>query len=205
MLAASVMMVAAGQANADTIDTTQWAFYGLDPGTGSTVYGIGTFTTEEFDDNSIKVLAVTGTIYDPYVVAGPIQITGLAPAYAGADNTLYDILQTSAADFGGISFTTNVGTDFNIGLGGNTALGSGFGYVLNDSKNNPGGNPPSGTAFDQGSVNITFNTCDSDDPDEAGCSVSDGQPVTMPEPSSAALLAVATVTLGVISRRYRHA
>jgi hypothetical protein len=196
LLAALTVIFATGQAKAqDIIDTTHWSFTGTDA--GITVHGSGTFTTEEFLSGTIAVTAATGTIYDSQVGGGPFVINGLS-LYAGADNLLYD--STNPVDFGGISFTTVGGPNFNIGGGGDAEPGDLYGYVLNDSYNNPEGYAWSPII---GSVNIDFSTCDLDDPDHnqgGGCRA------VLPEPSSAPLMAVGLLAVGaVISRRRRPA
>ncbi len=98
---------------------------------------------------------ITGAVGSPYTVTGAIgtivddqgALSGLGPftinglsLYGGADNLLYYPASGSPAnyvDFGGISFTTATGVDFNfnLGLGGNTGTGA----VLNDGVNDPAG------------------------------------------------------------------
>jgi hypothetical protein len=199
LLAAFVIIFAASQAKAqDEIDYSSWTFVGTDA--GSTVSGAGTFVTDEFFDGRVQVTSATGTIYDSQVGSGPFTITGLS-FYADADNYLYNMADTSTADFGGISFTTNVtmggsAVNFNIGLGGDLDPGDPYGYVLNDSYNNPVGYAWSPTI---GSVNGEFSVCDPDDTgdNQGSC------PVSTPEPPSAAVLAIGMVAVGVVSRRRR--
>jgi hypothetical protein len=202
LLAAFVIMLAAGQARAqDVIDHSSWTFVGTDA--GSTVTASGTFVTDEFIDGSVQVLSATGTIYDSQAGSGPFVITGMS-LYAGADNYLYNQADTSNADFGGISFTTNVPqttygfpfVNFNIGLGGDIDPSDPYGYVLNDSVNNPVGYAWSPTP---GSVNGVFSVCDPDDTGDnrGNC------PVPTPEPPSAALLGIGVVAIGAIVRRRR--
>ena len=97
------------------------------------------------------MIAATGVIHDTLgLSSGPYTITGMS-LYAGADNLLYSAGEPYV-DFGGISFTTQsagqAGPDFNIGGGGQIAP---YGYVLNDSFNDPGGAPQN----DIGRLSIT--------------------------------------------------
>jgi hypothetical protein len=80
-------------------------------------------------------------------VADGYTITGLS-FYAGANNLFYDPATANPGfvDFGGISFTTASGPDFNIG--GNGIVGQ---YVLNNSVVNA-----EGYANVPGSYNIDF-------------------------------------------------
>jgi hypothetical protein len=86
------------------------------------------------------VTGATGTISDTQgsLVGAPFTIDGLN-GYAAADNLLYvPASQPSGyVDFGGISFSTTAGVDFNLGGGGTGSPSA----VLNDSVNDPGGYP----------------------------------------------------------------
>ena len=100
----------------------------------STVSGSGRITTSDAG-SPFTVLAISGTVSDSAVDAGgPFTITGLDGSYGGPSNLLYYPSQPFV-DFGGISFTTDTGGVFNLGLGG----GGTYGYVLNSSVINPGG------------------------------------------------------------------
>ena len=99
---------------------------------GGANVGAGTLTTSDtlnFDDG-YDVLGISG-------IANGFTITGLS-LYAGASNILYYPASGSPGfvDFGGISFSTLGGPDFNFG--GSDFAGE---YVLNDSSLNPNGNP----------------------------------------------------------------
>jgi hypothetical protein len=123
LLAASVVALTAAPAQAQglpfcpvesgnciqEIDLSHWSFMGLDPGTGATVVGSGTFTTTEFFQTADQITAATGYIYDAQVAPGVLfGITGVDTTYAGADGLLYNVIGDPSADFGGISFTTIV-------------------------------------------------------------------------------------------------
>lgn len=100
--------------------------------TGTNVSGSGFIYTAD-NNNVSTVTRMTGAIYDSEIGAGPFTITALS-SYAGASNLLYRNAQPYV-DFGGISFTTDRGGDFNLGLGG----GGFYGLVLNASRLNPFG------------------------------------------------------------------
>jgi hypothetical protein len=140
--ATAIALLSAGAASANVYD---FSFTG-DNG----VHGSGTFTTGP-TGSPFTVTDVTGTIFDSEGSLGsnPFTITGLS-MYAGADNLLFFPASGSPVafvDFGGISFTTSGGTDFNFGGGGSNPSGT----VLNDSTNDPVGLPQ---VF--GSSNITL-------------------------------------------------
>jgi hypothetical protein len=79
-----------------------WSFSYADTGPGTVAYGSGTFET--------------GAVGSPYTIMGIAGtangsiITGLSP-YAAATNLLY---VPGNADFGGISFHTSAGIDWNL-------------------------------------------------------------------------------------------
>jgi PEP-CTERM motif len=83
----------------------------------------------------------TGNVGSPYTVTGGngvidgFTISGLS-LYAGATNLLYFPTEPFV-DFGGVSFTTLGGPDFNLGL--QFQPPAPFQYVLNDSSTNPSG------------------------------------------------------------------
>jgi hypothetical protein len=116
--------------------------------TGNGVSGSGVITTADSNAAS-AVTSVTGSVFDSFVGPGAFSITGLS-AYAAADNILYPTTQP-LVDFGGVSFTTDTGGEFNLGLGG----GGLYGLVLNSAVQNPVGYGNGG--FDNpGSVNISM-------------------------------------------------
>lgn len=120
---------------------------------GTGVSGSGQFTTSGAGP-TYTVTDVTGTISDSQVTGSPFAAIGGVSSYAGADNLLYfpaaitpNNSTPGFVDFGGISFLAG-GVDFNFG--GNAQTGP-FVYVLNDSVNNPNGNPgvvPGSTIID---------------------------------------------------------
>jgi hypothetical protein len=113
--------------------------------TGEDVSGSGVITTVDAGSPS-TVDSITGTVFDSEVGAGPFTIEGLS-SYAGADNLLIPVA-APFVDFAGLSFTTDAGGDFNLGLGGGGPLG----LILNSSVLNPSGMPVSFP----GSVNISL-------------------------------------------------
>ena len=122
---AAILSVAlATSANANTYD---FSFSGLG------VSGSGEFITASVS-SPFAVTGVSGTISDSQIGPGAFAITGLS-SYASADNLLYYPTQPYV-DFGGISFTTNGGGDFNIG--------NGPPYAIVSSILNPGGYFPNG-------------------------------------------------------------
>jgi hypothetical protein len=140
--ATAIALLTAGAASAKVFD---FSFTG-DNG----VHGSGTFTTGPAG-SPFTITGVTGTIFDNEGSLGstPFTITNLS-LYAGADNLLFFPASGSPAaftDFGGISFSTTGGPDFNFGGGGTNPSGT----VLNDSINDPSGFPGQ-----FGSSNITL-------------------------------------------------
>jgi len=142
--------------------------------TGTDVSGSGVITTADASATS-AVTSITGAVYDSDVGVGGFDITGLS-SYAGADNLLYP---TAApyVDFGGVSFTTNGGGDYNFGLGGSGPLG----LILNSSVFNPGGYPVSAP----GSVDISLNVA------------------AVPEPATWAMMLMGFAGLGAAVRSRR--
>jgi hypothetical protein len=100
--AAAVSVAFAASAHANTYD---FSFSGLD------VAGSGVITTSG-GSSPFAITGVTGTISDSEVGPGPFTITGLS-SYAASDNSLSYPTQPFYT-FGGFSFTTNTGGDFNI-------------------------------------------------------------------------------------------
>jgi hypothetical protein len=160
------LLALAGAANANVYN---WSYTD-----GATHVGSGTFTTSDAG-SPFSVLAVNGS-------ADGNAITGLS-SYASADNLLYvpATANPGYVDFGGISFTTAGGPDYNIG--GTSTAGQ---YVLNDSFLNP-----SGTINRVGSYNIAFTLTSATDN-------------AVPEPTTAALLALGMVGAGLARRRSKQ-
>ena len=135
--AALQSLVFMAAANANTYD---FSFSGTD------VSGSGVITTGN-TGSPFTVTGVTGTIFDSDIAPGPFIITTLS-SYAGADNLL-SYPNQPFVDFGGLSFSTVTGGDFNLGLGGSGP----FGYLFNAQALNPSGHA---VPF-PGSVDITLN------------------------------------------------
>ena len=96
--------------------------------TGDGVSGSGVFSTGDVG-SPFTMSGISGTA-DGYTISG---LSG----YAGADNLLY-FPGEPFVDFGGISFSTSGGPDFNLGLQNPSGP---FQYVFNDSSLNPIGYP----------------------------------------------------------------
>jgi hypothetical protein len=97
--------------------------------TGAGVSGSGAIVT-----TGTTVDSVTGSVFDSAVGTGPFSITGLS-SYAGSDNTFSGT--SPYLTFGGLSFTTGTGGDFNLAAltqGGST-------YTVDSSVTDPGGSP----------------------------------------------------------------
>ena len=117
--AAAALALAAGSANAATYELQF---------TGTDVSGdVFAQTTGS------NVTAIWGSVTDSDVGPGTFAITGLSP-YASSDNTL--TATSPYVTFGGLSFSTAGGGDYNLadlnGYGG-------YSYVLLSSTLNPGG------------------------------------------------------------------
>jgi hypothetical protein len=122
---AAILLVAlAGSGKANTYD---FSFSGLD------VSGSGVITTGN-GTSPYAISGISGTIRDSLISPTTFTITGLS-FYASADNVLSYPTQPFV-DFGGFSFTTNGGGDFNIG--------NGPPYAIVSSILNPGGYFPGG-------------------------------------------------------------
>jgi hypothetical protein len=120
--AASLALAAAGSAHAGTYELN---FIGTD------VAG-DVFATTTGTGSSQTVTSIAGWVSYAEVGSGIFNVTGLS-SYAGATNLFY--LASPYVDFGGLSFWTDAGGEFNLGLGGSNATG----LVLNASAINPGG------------------------------------------------------------------
>ena len=161
---ALALSAAAPAANANLYD---WTLACTDLTIGCT--GSGTLTT-----------GAPGGITDSYIVTGAtgsidgFTIAGLSP-YAGADNLFYDPATANPGyvDFGGVSFMTVGGPDFNVG--GSYTAGE---YVLNDMSVNPAGYPNV-----PGSYDITFTV------------------TAVPEPATLGLLGLGLAGLGLARRK----
>jgi hypothetical protein len=127
------------------------------------LYGSGTLTVSGAA-SPYAVTSATGTIHDGYLAPGTTDftITGLT-TYAAADNLLYFPAVVPGGpsgpingyvSFGGISFTTNGASEFNLG-GGGTSVGAPFYDVLNESTLNQTG-LPIGSGQLQGSYDIAL-------------------------------------------------
>lgn len=114
--------------------TYAFSFVGIDD---PNILGSGDLFTS--GSSPYAVTGATGSITDRYIPGGSFAITGLS-LYAGADNLLYLPASTGFWDnsFGGISFATATGGDFNLGGGGTYAPEY---NVLNASISNPVGYP----------------------------------------------------------------
>jgi len=156
--AAAVLALAAGSANATTYELQF---------TGTDISGdVFAQTTGS------NVTAIWGSVADSEVGPGTFTITGLSP-YASSDNTLS--ASSPYVTFGGLSFSTAGGGDYNLAdLGGY----GGFSYVLLSSVLNPGGGVQS--------VGMT----------SVGLEVS-----AVPEPGSLVLLLAGSLGLAGLSRR----
>lgn len=117
--AAAALALAAGSANAATYELQF---------TGTDVSGdVFAQTTGS------NVTAIWGSVSDSDVGPASFAITGLSP-YASSDNTLS--ASSPHVTFGGLSFSTAGGGDYNLAdLGGY----GGYSYVLLSSMLNPGG------------------------------------------------------------------
>ena len=175
--ATSLLLVFTGSAMADGTQDYILTFSG--PGVSGTVD-----VTIGGGASPFLIQSATGTIIDTdNLPGGPYTISGLS-TYAGADNLLYFPDQPNV-DFGGISFTTTAGIDFNIGQGG--SIGP-YGYVLNDNFNNPGGY-----------------CCQIGSNDIAQLDVTPNGNQNVPEPNTLGLSALGLAGLGVILLRKRTA
>ncbi len=116
------------------------------------------------------VTSISGWVTDSEVGAGTFTITGLSP-YAGSDNTFSP--SSPYVTFGGLSFSTVAGGDYNL-----ANLDGGSDFVLLSSVLNPGG----GIQV-QGLTNITLGVS------------------AVPEPASLALMLAGIVGLAGVTRR----
>ena len=132
------------------------------------------FATTTGTGSSQTVVGIGGWVTDSEIGPGVFNLTGLS-GYAAADNLFY--LASPFVDFGGLSFTTAAGGNFNLGLGGSNATG----LVLNASLLNAGGYPGG-----VGSTNIEMTA------------------TAVPEPANLALMLAGVLGfLGVSRRRIR--
>lgn len=122
--AAILSLTFAASASANTFN---FSFSGVD------VSGSGVITTGNVG-SPYAITGVSGTILDTLIAPSAFTITSTS-TYASASNLLYYPTQPFV-DFGGMSFTTNGGGDFNIGFGPP--------YAIVSSLLNPGGYFPSG-------------------------------------------------------------
>ena len=159
--AAAITLAVAGTAHAATYELQF---------TGTDVSG-DVFATTTGTGSTQTVVSISGWVTDSEVGAGTFSITGLSN-YAGATNLYYEA--SPFVDFGGLSFSTLSGGDYNLGLGGSNATG----LVLNASLLNANGNP--GIA---GSTNIEMTA------------------TAVPEPAPLALMLAGFGLVGVMARR----
>jgi hypothetical protein len=122
----AIVLAASSVSFADTFDFSYF---------GGGYVASGVFTTGN-SGSPYTVTGITGT-------ADGFAITGLSP-YAGADQKLY-VPPASGyyGDYGGISFATLAGVDYNI-----TSYPSGNSNFINISTLDPGGNGCCGVAID---------------------------------------------------------
>ena len=116
------------------------------------------------------VTSISGWVTDSEVGAGTFTVTGLSP-YAGSDNTFS--ASSPHVTFGGLSFSTVAGGDYNL-----ANLDGGSDFVLLSSVLNPGG----GIQV-QGLTNITLGVS------------------AVPEPANLALMLAGIVGLVGVTRR----
>jgi len=120
-IAVTALVMGAGHANANPL---QFNFSYSD---GASIAGSGTFTTEDAlnSNGGYTITSITG-------FANAFTITGLS-AYASADNTLYFPEGSGFVSYSGISFATDVGTDFNLA----TLTANNY-FVVNSATNSSG-------------------------------------------------------------------
>ncbi len=121
-----------------------------------------------------NVTAVSGWVTDSEVGAGRFNITGLS-LYAAADNTFSSV--SPYVDFGGLSFATAAGGDYNLA---NVGSASASELVLLSSVRNPGGGVQA-----VGMTDISLSV------------------TTVPEPASMSLLLGGLGIVGVMASRRR--
>lgn len=124
--------------------------------------------------------SISGQVSDSAIVGGPFTLTGLFSSYAGADNLFFYPTQPYVS-FGGLSFTTLTGGDFNLGLGGSGP----FGYLFNASLLNLSGNAQANTLA--GSTSLSEFTVTE----------------AVPEPSTWAMMILGFVGVGYMTYRRR--
>jgi hypothetical protein len=118
-------------------------------------------------------------VSDSAIGSGTFAVTGFS-SYAGGDNFFFYPTQPYV-DFGGISFTTASGGDFNLGLGGSGP----FGYLFNASLLNPGGFAQANTLA--GSTSLSEFTV-----------------TAVPEPSTWAMMILGFAGVGYMTYRRRN-
>ena len=161
LAAGAAVLALSGAAQAGTYELQ---FTGTDVSGDVVATTTGTGSTQ-------TVVSISGWVTDSEVGTGTFTITGLS-GYAGATNLYY--LASPFVDFGGLSFSTVSGGDYNLGLGGSNATG----LVLNASVLNANGFP--GIA---GSTNIEMTA------------------TAVPEPAPLALMFAGFGLVGVMARR----
>jgi hypothetical protein len=122
-----------------------------------------------------SVTAISGWVIDSEVASGTFTITGLS-SYAGADNTFNPA--SPYFDFAGVSFSTNVGGDYNLF---NVGSSSPSGVAMLSSVLDPGGVVQTAGLTNLASLTVT----------------------AVPEPASMALLLAGLGMVGVMASRRR--
>lgn len=125
--------------------------------------------------------SISGQVSDSAIAGGPFTLTGLFSSYAGADNFFFYPTQPYVS-YGGLSFTTVGGGDFNLGLGGSGPFG---GYLFNASLLNLSGNAQANTLA--GSTSLSEFTVTE----------------AVPEPSTWAMMILGFVGVGYMTYRRR--
>jgi hypothetical protein len=143
---------------------------------GTQISGSGSFFTAS-NSSPYQLSGIIGTASDALLYAGPSNITGLSP-YAASTNQLY-FPGPPYVDFGGISFSTAAGVDFNLYNDNSGPLGN---WILT-SIGNPVGYPDGQHAIQLSVTEERFG---------AG---------SVPEPSTWAMMILGFLGVGVLAYR----